>query len=171
MAAIPEGLAAVVAKAVGEHTDPEKAIECVHKAIRKSGEWSDFLIRYAASDLVYDARHKMNVAVRSSAGEYGGPAKVDLSSGAVASALSKSPHLSYFIAGRCLGDIAGEELSALADCEREKERTASFHVKLLNRLAATVPEGKAVRDCYSETKLRRLFEELNTRAKAKTKAA
>lgn len=166
MASVPDGLAAAVSDAVSRHLDPEKAIESLLRSVKRSGEWTDFLIAYACSDLVYDARHKMNVSVRRNAGEYGGPAKVNGESGAASNALVKSPHLHYFIAGRCLGDVFGEELGSLADCERQKAETANFHVRLLANLAERVPEGKRVRDCFTERKLANLFNSLRSREPA-----
>ncbi len=170
MATVPEGLLEIVTKAARQHTDPAKALDCAEKSARKHSDfasWQAGLIRGALLEMIYDVRHRQNVAVRRSGGEFGTPAKVDLSSGAVANALNRSPYLNYFISGRCLGDIAGEDLSVLADREREAADTASFHVKLLLRLSATVPQGKSVRDCYSEAKLKRLFAELQPKSKRK----
>lgn len=168
-----ESLLEVVSKAASQHPDDiDKAVDCAAKAVRKLPEfpeWVDQLVNGQLRNMIHDARHSANTRLRRDAGEYGGPAKVGLSTGAVAEA-ARSVYMHYAIGGRSLGMILGSELVSLAAAEQEKAQGHQFNVRLCQKLVEIVPADKRVSDVLTEGKLKKLFSELE-KGKGKRKAA
>lgn len=82
----PESLRAIVRKAVEQHDDVDKAVDCAEKAWLASEDYSEFvsaMVRGELRSLIHDVRHRQNVAIRTAAGVYGQQAKVSLATGAL----------------------------------------------------------------------------------------
>jgi hypothetical protein len=159
----PASLSTVISKAAAQHPqDIDKAVTCAAKAARKLpdfSEWVDQLVNSQLRNMIHDARHSHNTRLRREAGDFGGPAKVGLSTGA-ANEVAKSVYMSYAIGGTVLGAVLGSELKAIAASEHEKAQGHAFNVRLCSRLAAMVPDDKRVSEALTEGKLKRLFVEL-----------
>lgn len=159
MATFDSALLAEVTKAARKHRDDiDHAVQCAERAVSKLPEWKDWIADLARAhlrELIHNVRHGDNVTMRRDAGEFGGPAKVDMSTGA-ANRIANQSWFSYFIGGRTLGQILGKELKGLAKSEREKAEGCIFNAKLLEQLAGMVPEEKRVCDAVSETQIKRI---------------
>jgi hypothetical protein len=159
---IPSAVITAAEKAADKHGDDiRKAVATALVAIRKMpdyAEFSDALVRSAVQEFVYDARHRANIATRAAGGEYGGPSKVAAGSSAAVSRAAASVY-AYFIGGRTLGSIKGEELEAIAESEQAKAEGHGFNATLCETLAPLVPEGKTVKQAIGERKLRGIFQD------------
>jgi len=159
----PKNVLEIVETATRKYpTDIEGAVQQAEKAVRKLPEFDELvekLVHDSIQGLVYDVRHRLNIQMRQEAGGYGGPAKV-VSGDSTAANRMEMDLYRYNIAGTSLGNMKGEELVPTADAERAKGEGCLFNSRLCRRLAAIVPEGKAVRDVVSATKLRSIFMEV-----------
>jgi hypothetical protein len=124
----------------------------------KSKPWYEGLVNAlclkAIREMIADARHTSNVVMRNSAGRYGGQAKVVPGSAVLKVAAS---YYNYCIAGQSLGSTLGESLLEIAENEEAKANGHMFNTYLCRALRPMVPDGKVVRDCIPEVKLRKLF--------------
>ncbi len=118
------------------------------------GQWSDDLIRKGVANLVYGVRHERNVVMRQQNGDYGTAAKV--TAGEATARVVRSVY-QYMIAGKSLGSVTGEELPDIADAESARAGGHEFNARLCRQLAKSVKGEKTVRECVSETKLKRIF--------------
>lgn len=115
------------------------------------------LVTTAIRGLIQDYRHTENTRTRAAAGEYGGPAKVTAGDAAGRVALGV---YSYYIAGRTLGLILGKELSDIAQSEAARAEGHQFNAALCERLRPLVKDDQTVKQAVTETKLRKLFADL-----------
>lgn len=163
MAIFDEALLAEVSKAARKHRDDiDHAVSCAEKAASKLPGWKDWiddLVRGQIRNLIHGVRHQDNVTMRRDAGQYGGPAKVGLSTGAV-NRIAGECWMNYFIGGRTLGQILGKELRGIAQGEREKAEGCTFNARLCEQLAAIVPEDKSVSDAVSEAQVKKIVKGL-----------
>lgn len=170
----PESLTAIVQHAASEHRDNiDQAVDCAAKAWRATeerAEWLEQMELGQLRNLIHDARHQTNVAIRREAGAYAGPAKVGLSTGA-ANRVAQSILDGYVICGRVLGDILGKELVPFAKIELERAEGYQFNARLCRKLAAVVPDDKTVRQVLSESKIRKLMREARKPSRAKQAVA
>lgn len=142
--------------------DCEAATTCAINKVRKLKEYPELvetLVRHAIQNLVYAARHRANVVMRSGAGKYGAAAKVKAHESESLRRVAASMY-SYAIAGTVLGNLTGKELPAIAAAEQAIAAGHDFNSQLCLRLAQVVPEDKSVREVVSERKLKSLFKEL-----------
>lgn len=155
-----ESVLEIARKAAGEYPDDiSSAVDAAEKAIRKLKEFESIvkdLIRQAVTEMVYDARHKANVRIRQSTGQYGGPAKVVVGdSRSVNRAIESVYH--YSIAGTMLGMVVGGDLEAIADSEKAVGDGHLFNSRLARLLIGRVKEEHRVMDDISEKQLRAVF--------------
>jgi hypothetical protein len=169
---IPSEVVEITQKAAEKYPrDIDKASENAEKRIRKLpnfGELAADLVRSAIRDLVYDARHNGNTAMKKADGQYGGPGKVTAASSKSVNEAARSVYL-YFIAGRTLGDLMGEELLAVAESEQAHADGHKFNARLCRTLAPMVPKKKRVQDAIKERKLWSIFQQV--KEKVETDAA
>lgn len=159
-----DDLQAIASEEAKKHSDDiDAAVDAAMRRLCKLPNYTDLvdnLVRSAVRHVVSDARHTMNVAMRRSNSEYGGPAKV-----VAGSAVNRvaSDYYAYYIGGRTLGTIKGEELTDIAASESERANGHDFNARLCRSLAPLVPKDKTVRQCVKPGKLRTIFEGLNGR--------
>jgi len=154
-----ERLQKLVDTAVSNH--PNDIQDATEEVLKKAGRvaWfeklKDELVRRAIAKLVHDKRHTDNVMKRKEQGVYGGPPRgtVGRLSGQIAHGV-----MGYFIAGKTLGLLTGEELLETAASESEKATGHQFNVRLCRKLAQTVKGEKTVGQCFSAKKLAAVFE-------------
>ncbi len=141
--------------------DIDAAVNSAVRRVQKLPNYADLvddLVRSAVRHLIADCRHHENVAMRKDGNSYGGPAKV-----IAGSAVNRiaSDFYAYYIGGRTLGTIKGEELAVIAASEAERASGHQFNARLCAALRPLVPEGKTVKECIKPGKLRSIFEGLN----------
>jgi hypothetical protein len=151
-----------ISKAAAERhpDDIEKAVDDAVERIRKLKEFPklvDELVRSAVRHVVSDCRHTANVAMKLAAGEYGGPAKV--TAGKATDRVAQN-YYAYFIGGRTLGSITGDELEDIAASEANRAKGHEFNSRLCLRLKPFVAKGKTVRECVKPAKLASLFKDI-----------
>lgn len=159
----PQHVTDITKECAAKHgMDAKEATKCAIGKIRKLPDYGDLvemLIEHAVLELVYDARHRSNIAMRAAAGQYGTPAKVQSSQSSAIQRVAESLYL-YAIGGTVLGNITGEQLPQLAATEAAIAEGHEFNARLCLRLSKLVPKNKVVRDCVSERRLRNIFKEL-----------
>ena len=159
-----ERLQKLVDVAVDQNLDSiEDATEAVLKKASRF-RWfevlKDELIRRAIAKLIHDTRHRIDVGLRNELGEYGGLAKVTPgeASGRIAQGV-----MAYFIAGKTLGVLTGDELITTADSESKKAIGHQFNVGLCRELAKTVKGEDTVKQKFSPAELMEVFENVKTK--------
>ena len=140
--------------------DIDTAVKQAFDKIRRARNYAEFvdqLAYEAVRNCVYDCRHTANVQMRRQNGNYGGPAKVESSKSQSVQSVSASLY-AYFIAGRTLGTILGEELPAIADSEDKRAEGHRFNANLCRALAPLVSDGKTVQQCVKQRKLKQIWD-------------
>lgn len=117
-------------------------------------EFVDDLVYAAIRGMIGDFRHHANVAMRREIGTSGGPPKVK--PGDAANRVAADCYV-YFIAGRMLGSIRGDELPEIGNAEAERAEGHQFNARLCEELAKLVPAEKTVRQAVKPGKLRSVF--------------
>lgn len=168
MTQFPESMLAVIKAATQRHGNDVAAAAAEAEAeVRKLPEYAslaELLVSAAVRDAVYAARHKINVAIKRDS--WTGPAKVvvGLSTG-VEQAMTSC--FSYCIGGRLLGDLTGFDLPKIAQLSQSQADGHLFNVRLVQWLQANgVAEGRRVRDCVTESRLRQAFANLGKMAQS-----
>lgn len=139
--------------AVEKNGEAQDAIKAFRERLRKHKEFPsivDHLFDVATAELVYQIRHDINTATKKANGYYGKPATVVVGHSKEVQSIYKR----FYFDGQFLGDIAGERLGKLAEKEAAQANGHSLNAALLRRLVPLVPEGKTVRQCVSEKRLR-----------------
>lgn len=133
------------------------------KSIEGYDAWLTDLLRRELLELVYKARHSQNVQLRKAAGDYATTSTV-----ATAEASSRAFSLSYldtyFIAGRVLGDIRGDELPTLIHHQREAAGGYLLNARLLETLQRRVAGEARVRDRVSDAEVAKIITGLRSPA-------
>ena len=143
--------------------DAEVAFQEAKKQLKlpELPEWIAALVDNAIREQIHYARHLSNRHLRKINGVYGGPGKVGASSAldAVAHDVWQESVFNHSINGWLLGDIAKEELMAMADIENEKARGSLFNAELCTRLASMCAnkKGATVRECLTESQVKKVF--------------
>ncbi len=157
-----ERLQKLVDEAVDKHLDSiEDATEAV---LKKTGRvaWfeklKDELTRRAIAGMIHDTRHRINVAMRTASGDYGGPATV--TAGAASGRIAQGV-MAYLIGGKTLGMLTGDELVNTADAEAERASGHQFNARLCRELARTVKGDTLVRQKFSVKKLQVVFDKVS----------
>lgn len=166
-----DSLAQIVADVSDKHAnDIDAAVDECERRVKRLADFADFvgdLVRQALRQQIYDCRHRANTEQRRASGFYGGAAKVlAAASEAVRDAASEKSLYDYFVAGATLGTLTGEQLRATAESERTKAEGHQFNAELCGALAAIVPDGKTVKECVKENRLRTIFSGIMKRAGA-----
>lgn len=163
MAKFDEALLSEVAKAARKHRDDiDHAVQCAERAASKLPGWKDWISDLAKSklrDLIHGVRHSDNTTMRRDAGMFGGPAKVDLSTGA-ANRIAGESWFNYFIGGMSLGQVLGSDLKAIAEGERERAEGCIFNARLCEQLAPLVPAEKRVSEAVRESQIKKIVKGL-----------
>lgn len=151
----------IIMEAAEAHPDDvDAAVDASLPKLARLPEWEEYkkqLVRSAVSDLIHVYRHRENVEQRKGTGVYGGAAKVTRGRASAAIAREKSLY-DYFIGGKHLGSVTGEELGAIAEVESAKAATHNFHVRLCSALSRIVPKEKTVREVVTERRLKTIWE-------------
>ena len=166
-----ESLTQIIADVSDKHADDiDAAVDECERRVKRLADFADFtgeLIRQALREQIYDCRHRANTEQRKASGFYGGAAKVmAAASEIVQSVASEKSLFDYFVAGTTLGRMTGEQLRATAESEATKAEGHQFNATLCSTLAEIVPEGKTVRECVKETRLKTIFGGIMKQAKA-----
>ena len=157
-----DDLNTIASQEAQRHADNiDAAVNAAVRRVQELPNYADLvddLVRSAVRHLIADCRHHENVATRRGSNRYGGPAKV-----VAGSAVNRiaSDFYAYYIGGRTLGTIKGEELITIAASEAERANGHRFNARLCVALKPLVPEGKTVKECIKPGKLRSIFEGLN----------
>lgn len=145
--------------------DIPQAVIATERRIRQLPEFNAIvseLITSAVRDLIYDERHTANVRIKNGSGYYAErPASNGTGSPAVNAAYESV--LTYYIAGRQLGELLGEELAGIAEGERGKAAGHTFNAELLDYLGPRVAAGRKVRDVFTDRQLRKQFNRIYAR--------
>jgi hypothetical protein len=156
----PASVLDIATKSARKHADDiDAAVVAAEKAIRKLdefGELIDALITDAIRQMVYEARHASNTAMKRQAGVYGQPAKVQAGTSEAVQKLYSSVY-QMRIAGTMLGLIRGSELPSLAETERSIASGHTLNAVLIESLIGLVGDDKTVQQCVSEKKLKTLL--------------
>lgn len=139
-------------------SDRKKAVEWLFTQVTQHEEYETIvndLIKNCLQELIYDARHKRDTAMKYDEGYY--RSKPNTTYGTAADPVYKMIY-EYRINGTTLGDvIVGEESMSIAAKERAIANGHMFNVKLMDWITQNGREGEAVRDCIPEKKLRARF--------------
>ena len=159
---IPDDVIEAVREADAQHPDDIKeAVRQAIFAVRDLPGYLDFsrsLVDKAIQELIYDARHKADVAMKREAGYYGKPGKTYGLGASVAKVYSSV--YAYRIAGTTLGLLRGEQLPSIAASEDRIAEGHRFNAELCRWLRTVTPDDKTVQESVSEKKLRQTFNRL-----------
>jgi len=165
----PETFMAAAREAAAKHGgDIDQATAVAEAAIRSLPDFADWVNAFVTSairELVYDARHQMNVAMKRDTGYYGGPAKVKVGDSADIQKVYQSFY-EYHIAGMQLGMLKGADLEGIAESEAARAEGHAFNARLCKKLREVVPDDKTVREAVPERKLREIFKKVQRENKA-----
>lgn len=120
----------------------------------------DTLVRDAIRREVCEARHRMSTAIKRSAGQYGGPPKVNVGQSNIVKAVATACLFNMPFDGRTLGELKGEELPELAEKERNYSRGYANRASLLERLSSIVPPKKMVQRAVKEETVRDMWDDI-----------
>lgn len=140
--------------------DIESAVQSAVRDVRRLKNFAaliDHVLTVAVRRMIHDVRCHQNRQIRKDNGGYGGPAKVK--PGADTSEIAQSVFL-YFINGITLGQIRGEDLEEIAAGESARAEGHEFNARLCRRLRSFVKDGQTVQQVVTESKLKRIFAEL-----------
>ncbi len=154
----PNEVSRAVSELVAGGGSLEDIIQSAQEVVRSLpnfGRWQDWLVTQAIRGLVDAERHRVNVSIRKSAGDYGSAPQGRLAGSAAARVMDDCYR--FNVGGKYLGDLLGNELGSLAVNERRTASGYIFRAELLERLAEIVPATRTVRDSVNPTKLRKLF--------------
>jgi hypothetical protein len=162
LANLPTHVTEIIDRVSGEHPDDiPAAVEAAEREIRELPDYDDVvgaLLRSAVREAVYDARHKVNVAVKRRAGYYGQPS-TPREGERLRSVYDNV--FAYHIAGTTLGELRGIDLGTVAEQERAISAGHLFNAELLEWCASHGVTGeRRVREVISEDLLRRAFRRL-----------
>jgi hypothetical protein len=164
---IPRPVLDIIDRAATRYGDDiPKAVTAAEKAIRKLPDFAELagmFVRHAVQEMLYDSRHKTNTATRKAEGKYGGPGKVVAGASDAVGRAAESVYL-YFIGGKTLGALRGDELPLIAESESAKATGHEFNARLCERLRPLVKDNKTVRESVSERKLRQIFHDTSEAA-------
>jgi hypothetical protein len=152
-------------QAVVENPDTvEQAVKALMRAtgIGEKGQDSvHLLIYHGAVHLVHEARHQINLRIRRPP-DPKAAAKVKVDSPAISAAFAEiqSSTYNYFLGGKQLGAMTSEDLERTARQEESKSNGHRIHVLWLRSIQDLMEEGKTVRECIPEQKLRELRQEV-----------
>jgi hypothetical protein len=157
----PEEILKVVAAVVAKHPNSiDDAVDAALSKLAKSPAWESWtanLVYGGLRRIIQDYRHYQNGIIRSANGDYGGPAKV--TAGQAANDVASDVY-GYFIGGRTLGTLLGSELDDIGTSEAARAEGHQFNARLCAVLKPLVPDDKAVREAVKESKLRKIFADL-----------
>ena len=125
------------------------------------------LVNSAVRSIICDVRHAANVVMRQASGGYTNPAKVR--AGEAVNRVA-ADYFTYFINGRTLGSITGEELPDIGASESQRASGHEFNARLCAELGPLVTKTKTVRECVKPAKLDRIFKALGTSARGQDAA-
>ena len=163
-----ESILAAARHAVEQHPgDIQEAVDCAEKLIRALPEFRlqiDLFVRSSVQDLVYRSRSLSNAKVRMGCADHAGRPKVIVGhSQGVKDAYAE--YYGYFVAGKTLGNILGEELLPLADAEQGTGEGFLYRARLLRLLSPLVAKGKTVRQCVRGPRIASVFAEAESAGK------
>ncbi len=151
----------IIQKRANAHpNDIEASVQLAVREIRRLKNFDSLIERIltvAVRRMIHDFRSTENRRIRKANGDYGGPAKVKPSGGTAEIAQSV---FAYFIAGMTLGQIRGEQLEEIAAGEAARAEGHDFNARLCRRLRNVVKDGQTVQQAVSETKLKRIFQQV-----------
>ena len=123
--------------------------------------WIIALVDNALREQIHYARHVSNRKVRKALGRYGGPGKAGSSSALedVANTVWQQSVFNHTINGWRLGNIAKDELLAMADIEDEKAAGSLFNAAVCRQLSTlcSKKKGETVEECLSERQVEAVF--------------
>lgn len=165
----PDEILEVVAAVTAKHPDSvDAAVDAAVAKLAKSPAWESWiadLVRGGLRRMIQDYRHSQNGIIRSANGDYGGAAKV--TAGQAANDVASDVY-GYFIGGRTLGAVLGSELADIGTSEAARAEGHQFNARLCAILKPLVPDDKAVREVVKESKLRKIFADLQQKDKRRT---
>ena len=160
MVLIPENVQKVVEDATARYaSDIDRATREAMKRIKKLPEYPqlvEMFLEKAVQEMVYDARHIVNVRTKRQAGVYGGKGKVRVGDSSAVRRVTDSMY-NYHIAGTVLGLVIGKDLPTIAESELRIGNGHLHNSRLCYYLSRIVPKDKRVKDAVTEKKLRELF--------------
>lgn len=160
---IPESVTEAVERATQENpTDIVAATTQAFEKVTHLVDYDEFvksLVWNCIQEMVYDARHKVNVRTKRQIGYYGQEAKVNRTSNGVLRVYNSV--YKYHIAGTVLGAIRGEDLPSIAESERSIANGHVFNAELCEWLAEQVPAEKTVEQTFGKKGEKRLREQFD----------
>jgi hypothetical protein len=136
------------------------AIKAAEQRLRALPEFDDLvatLITSAVQDLIYQRRGAVNVRLRCAAGEFDTKPRTRLQDSPDTLIVWDNVY-GYYIAGRTLGEVRGEDLEAIEEGERNVSKGHEFNAELCRWLRQQGVAGEQrVKDVVSEKKLRTAF--------------
>ena len=160
---LPPSILEIVHKVTEKYPDDiQEATDAAIKQIKNLSDYQSFvngLVHMAIRDQIYQRRHQVNVKLRREAGGYDTTNKHSPAESSVVEGVYRSCH-DYFIAGRTLGDLLGNELAEVESSERAIANGHLFNANLLAELRPLVKAEKRVREVVKEAQLRRLFQKV-----------
>lgn len=159
---LPEAVTAIVREAVAKHDaigDATAEAEARIRALPDFASLVDELVRRAVAKLVGDMRHAVTTAIKKETGQYGTGGKIDYQQSEAVNAVFQGMY-DLAVAGTKLGALYGEELPAAAETERNIGNGHLANARLLDQLRPIVKDGKRVRECVPEKRLRAIWNQV-----------
>jgi hypothetical protein len=167
----PKEVSEIVQRCVDKYPDIETAYDKAESQIRALSAFKSFvdlLIRRGIQELICDARHTKDVAIRNKVRVYGGPAKVVVGKSKGVQEI-ESEMFSYRISGMELGAMKGVELEEFADGERGRANGHMFNSRLLMGCREHVSDEDTVRKSMSVQQLYNVWKKAEKGGGAKKK--
>lgn len=154
----PKEIKLLVDKAIKQFDKAQDSITWLISEIAKldyADEWFAYAIRKVAETLIYERRHEINRAMKSTKGYT--HAKTETRWIHNKTIQDIYTVYEFKISGRNLGDILGSELPGIIEQEELVLKGHEKNLAFLNKILVKVPENKTVREAITLKALTKIF--------------
>jgi hypothetical protein len=166
---MPDNILSIIEASVERYPDDiEEAVEFSINKVQSLPEYTSFvqtLVTDVIRRYIHEVRHDQTRKVKRSLGLYGCQSKIKTTSSTV-SAVYSTIYDKWFIAGKSLGSITGEELPKIAASERMKSSGHIINARLCEELVPLVFGKNTVRDSVHENKLKAIVKKIEKENRA-----
>jgi len=154
----PKEISSLVDQAIKQFDKAQDSITWLIAEISKldCGEgWFTYAIRKMAETLIYERRHEINRAMKSTKGYTHSKTETRWMESKIIQEIYTV--YEFKISGRNLGDILGSELPGIIEQEESILKGHEKNLEFLNKILSKVPENKTVREAITLKTLTKIF--------------
>lgn len=154
----PKEIKLLVDKAIKQFDNAQDSITWLVSEIAKldyADEWFTYCVRKIAETIVYERRHEINRAMKSTKGYTHSKTETRWMESKTIQDIYTV--YEFKISGRNLGDILGSELPGIIEQEESILKGHEKNLLFLNKIRNKVPENKTVREAITLKALTKIF--------------